>query len=90
MSTQLLVELNHKYLPANFLMLGISEKMTASAENSREVAKGGNVETGTKPYGVKDKTDSGDVSGGFPDPSEYPGFGLPKKTWLIFFFICRA
>ena len=43
------VGLNHKYLPANFLMLGISEKMTASAENSREVAKGGNVETGTKP-----------------------------------------
>ena len=60
-------------------MLGISEKMTASAENSREVGNGGNVETGTKPYGVKDKTDSGDVPGEFPDPSEYPGFGLPKN-----------
>ena len=53
--------------------------MTASAENSREVGNGGNVETGTKPYGVKDKTDSGDVPGEFPDPSEYPGFGLPKN-----------
>ena len=40
---------NFADLPANFLMLGISEKITASAENSREVAKGGNVETGTKP-----------------------------------------
>ena len=45
----------------------------------REVAKWGKVATGTKPKGVKDKTDSDEVSGLFPTPSGLPGFGLPKR-----------
>ena len=53
--------------------------MTASAAKVREVAKWGKVATGTKPKGVKDKTDSGEVSGLFPTPSGLPGFGLPKR-----------
>lgn len=65
--------------PANFWIFWISEKITASAAKVREVAKWGKVATGTKPKGVKDKTDSGEVSGLFPTPSGLPGFGLPKR-----------
>ena len=61
------------------MIFWISEKITASAAKVREVAKWGKVATGTKPKGVKDKTDSGEVSGLFPTPSGLPGFGLPKR-----------
>ena len=60
-------------------MFGISEKITASAEKVREVAKCGKVATATNPEGVKSKIEAGEVSGLFPIPSGLPGFGFPER-----------